>query len=193
MLARCRADLFSAWKGLRAAKGTTTAAIVTLALGTGANVAVVALAYSALWRPLPLTEPDRLVVVATGLASDTTAAGSLRATDLVRWREGLQTMTGLAGWATGEFTVRGHGGPEIVQAAVVTSNFFDVVGAKPAAGRLFDERSGESGVAVLARRSRRERPAPIHLAARCRSVPSACASLQFFPQVSRSPLRPISG
>ena len=59
-------DLVTAWKSLRASRWTSIAAALILALGTGANVAVLAVAYAALWRPLPIHAPDRLVVISLG-------------------------------------------------------------------------------------------------------------------------------
>jgi predicted permease len=149
MLASLRVDVRSAWRSLRAAAGTTAAAMATLGLGIGASVAVLTIAYTAIWRPLPLTDVEQLVVLSTGLATDTSLAGSMRAADLTRWRDGLRSVSGLAGWSTGELTVRGTRAPEIVQAAVVTDNFFAVVGAHAAAGRLFDDPSGGRDLVVL--------------------------------------------
>jgi putative ABC transport system permease protein len=142
-------DFRSAWKSLRAAKWMTVAAVATLALGTGANVAVLAVAYGALARPLPFADADRLVVISTGLAANANPTGSVRMEELERWRALLRTVTGVGGWTSGEFTMRGPGAVSAVRAAIVTDNFFDVLGASAATGRLFHG-PGDAGLAVLA-------------------------------------------
>jgi len=141
-------DLVSAWRALMAAKGTAAVAVLTLALGTGANVAVLAVTYGAIVRPLPLIEPDRLVAIRTGLPGEAGFRGSVRLEELEQWRAGLRTVSGIAGWASGEFTVAGLDAPRVMRAALVTDDFFDVVGATPAAGRLW--RRGDDPAAVAA-------------------------------------------
>jgi predicted permease len=121
---------------------------MTLALGTAASVAVLAVAYGALWRPLPFADPAKLVTISPGLAADRNVGRSVRLEDLERWRSGLRTASGLSGWTSGEFTVRGASGADVVRVGIVTNGFFEVLGAKPARGRLFHPT--EQGVAVLA-------------------------------------------
>src|SRR6185503_15906221 len=91
-------DFRVALKSVRAAKWIAVAAIAILALGTGANVAVLSVAYGVLARPLPFHHPDRLVVISTGRAGEGDPRGSVRIEELERWRAGLQSVSGVAGW-----------------------------------------------------------------------------------------------
>jgi predicted permease len=118
--------LRDAWRSLAAARWTVLAAAGTLALGTGANIAVLSVAYGALWRPLPFADADRIVIVATGPIADPTPDQTVSLEELGQWREGLRSVEDLAGWWSGEFTVRGFGAPAAIRTAVVTPNFFDV-------------------------------------------------------------------
>ncbi|MEZ5316052.1 MAG: ADOP family duplicated permease [Vicinamibacterales bacterium] len=141
-------DLAAAVKALRGAAWTTVAAVLTMALGTGANVAVLAVAYGALWRPLPMADADRLVAIDLGDPGDARPGDTVRRDELDQWRERFRAIEGVAGWSPAEFTVRGLDVPEVVQAAVVTPDFFDVVGATPREGRVFTA-GGDRGLAVL--------------------------------------------
>jgi putative ABC transport system permease protein len=149
MIAVLLADLKTAWRALRAAPATSLAAVLTLALGTGATVAVLSAAYGALARPLPFADADRLVVISPTFQTSGPGRGTVRLTELEDWRRSLRVFDGLAGWSRGEFTVRGLAVPESLQAAVVTDDFFDVVGARPLAGTL---ESGTPGTVVVADR-----------------------------------------
>jgi predicted permease len=73
---------------------------------------------------------------------------SVRLEELEQWRKGLRTVSGVAGWASGEFTVEGLGAPRVLRAALLTEDFFDLLGARPATGRF--PRRGEPGSAVVA-------------------------------------------
>ncbi|MEM7355999.1 MAG: FtsX-like permease family protein [Acidobacteriota bacterium] len=144
-----------AGRSLRASPLTTTAAIVVMALGIGANLAVFAVTWGILVRPLPYTEPARLVIL-----SFATAEGvefGLPLTEVEEWQRRLRTVESLAGYSTAEIALQPVGGadasePRLVQAALVTASFFDVLGAHPASGGLagFGE---SSGVAVLSERA----------------------------------------
>ncbi|HET9370820.1 MAG TPA: ABC transporter permease, partial [Vicinamibacterales bacterium] len=124
----------SAWRALRAAPWTTGAAIVTLALGAGASTAVFAIANGVLLRPLVYASPDRLVLISAVRRVDGTDLG----TPLDRvpeWRSRLRAVQDLAAYSTGEFTIRGVGDPVIAQAAIVSREFFRVMGSPARQGR----------------------------------------------------------
>jgi predicted permease len=121
-------DLVAALKSLRAAPITAAAAILVLALGSGATTAVLSAAYAALLRPLPFADADRLVTISPGDA--------VRRPDLDRWRDRSRAVDAIAAWSRSSFTVRGLPVPEALDVAVVSENFFQVLGARPAAGRL---------------------------------------------------------
>jgi putative ABC transport system permease protein len=148
------ADLRAALHALRASRWTTLAAIVTLALGTGANTAVLAVAYGVLLRPLPFPEASRLLRITTERPVDGSDLG-LQMPEFDDWKTRLTTVDAVAAYARAEFTVRGAGEPEVVQAAAVTGDFFRVLGVPPAAGQAFADDHGTSVVALSDRYARR--------------------------------------
>jgi predicted permease len=117
---------------------STIAIVLTLALGTGLNSAVFAVTYGVLFRPLPYHDPARLARIGHNAPLK----------DLPAWRERLSTAQDVAGVARGDHTLRGLGEPRIVHAAFVTDNFFDVLRALPAAGRLPGNDTGDTGVVL---------------------------------------------
>lgn len=128
--------LRDAWRSLTAARWTVLAAAGTLALGTGASIAVLSVAYGALWRPLPFTDADRIVIISPGAITDAEPRQTVRFAELEQWRARLRTVEVLAGWSSGEFTVRGLGVPEAVRAAMVTPDFFEVFNPRGHRGDL---------------------------------------------------------
>jgi putative ABC transport system permease protein len=142
-------DLRLGWRALRATPLATAAALLVIALGTGANTAVVAVTYGILLRPLPYPDVSRLAIVSVSTSDGADFGVPLG--EVREWRRRLRTVEGLAGFATGEVPVRGAGEPRLVQSATVTEAFFDVLGVAPARGRLQLFRKG-AGVAVLSER-----------------------------------------
>jgi predicted permease len=147
---RFAADVRSALKSLVATRSATAAAILTLALGTGAFTAVFALADGILLKPLPYAAPDRLAVITNERAVDANEL-AIPAAEMPEWRQRLTSYTTISAYARGEFTVRdGAGDPEVVRAAVVTGDFFDLVGARPERGVPF--RADDPRVIVVSAR-----------------------------------------
>jgi macrolide transport system ATP-binding/permease protein len=133
--------------------GFTLAAVLCLALGIGANTAVFGVINAALLRPLPsAAEPDRLVAVARSDESGT----PLSYPSFVALREGNDVMTGMAAFTTAALSL-GHGDrSEVALGALVSGNYFDVLGIKPRLGRAFlpeeDRTLGAHPVVVLSHR-----------------------------------------
>ncbi len=148
------ADLGSAARALRGSIWTSIAAVATLALGLGANLAVVAVAYGVLLRPLPFPDPGRLVRLTTERPSDRSDLG-LQLDEFEGWRERLRSADAVAAYMRADFTVRGAGEPEVVHVAEVTGDFFRALGIEPQAGRLWTDDRTSSSVAVSARYARR--------------------------------------
>ena len=140
-------DLHSALRSLRSARWATLAAIVTLALGTGANTAVFAVAYGVLVRPLPFADPARLVRISTERPSDSSDLG-FQLAEFADWQQRMRSVESLAAYVRADFTVRGAGEPEVLHVAEVTGDFFRVLGVMPSSGRTFaDDRASMSIVA----------------------------------------------
>jgi predicted permease len=106
-------------------------ALLTLALGIGANTAMFAAVNTVLWLPLPYHEPDRLHALWLDEAS------SMSATQWLDLRENMRTMEDVAAFSGWSFTLTGDGEPEVVSGAVVSANLFGMLGVSPAMGRGF--------------------------------------------------------
>ena len=116
--------------------GFAVIAVVTLALGIGANAAIFSVVNAVLLRPLPWSEPDRAVMIWSKWVSfDKTwvATG-----EVVDYRRRAQTLAEVAAWSEGQVNLTGSDAePERVDAATVTANTFSTLGASPMLGRTF--------------------------------------------------------
>jgi putative ABC transport system permease protein len=139
-------------RGLWKRPGFTVVAVLTLALGIGANTAIFSVVNAVLLKPLQFRDPDRLVMI----WEDATFAGFPRNTpapaNYVDWKTQTQSFEDVAATAESTFNLTGDGDPERVSAYRVTANFFPLFGVAPALGRGFtadDDRPGAQKVAVL--------------------------------------------
>lgn len=133
-----RADVMFALRQLRRAPAFTVVAIVTLALGIGANSAIFALADAALLRPLPFGAPDRLVSI--NETSGTEQRGFVSPVNLHDWDTRSRSFDRIAGFVAGVggMVMPGaDGSAETVSRQWVTAGIFDVLGITPIAGRTF--------------------------------------------------------
>ncbi len=147
-------DLRYAARWLARNPGFTAVAIATLALGIGANTAIFSIVRGILLEPLPYPGSDRLVQVwMTGERQ-----GQLRkeipfAPPVLRdWRERSRSFEGLAGYTDWTFNLTGGAAPERVRAALVSADFFRLLGVTPLAGRTFaagEDAAGRDAVAVI--------------------------------------------
>jgi putative ABC transport system permease protein len=144
-------DLKIAVRSLWASRATTIAAVAVLALGTGINTAVLAVAYGILVRPLPYPDASRVVVIALR-DPDGTDFG-VPGAQFDEWQRRLRTVRHIGAYSVGEFTVRGLGDPRVVRAALVRGEFFDALGTPPVSGRLGGP-NAEGWVVVSARLGR---------------------------------------
>ncbi len=147
-----RQDLRHAARRLMRRPGFAAVAILTLALGIGANVAIYTVVRAVLLEPLPYAEPDRLSLV-VNLRNGLLEGGWISEPEALEYREGVSSFEGVAYWTSGAANVAtGAGDPERVVTARVTDGIFDVFGVPAAAGRYFgpDEwRRGGPPVVVL--------------------------------------------
>jgi putative ABC transport system permease protein len=137
-------DLVFAVRTLRRSPVFTLAAALTIALGIGASTAIFTVANSVLLRPLPYKDPDRLVVMYMDLLVRNSLGMPLSNENFVDIREGSRaSFEDMAALGTGRQVLPGlDGTPEQVRLAVVTVNFFRVMGASVALGRDFEEADG---------------------------------------------------
>lgn len=132
-------------------RGYALAAVATLALGIGANLAIFSVLNALLLRPLPYPEGERLYVLGTsfaapGAAPQSFAAGPL---DFVRWRERARSFAQTAAWTPRDVAFTGDGPPESVLAAAVSAEMFPLLGAEPLLGRVFSAEEDRPGHAVV--------------------------------------------
>jgi hypothetical protein len=146
-------DIRVAVRGLRRTPGFTVVAILTLALGIGANSALFSVLRSVLLRPLPYPDADRLVQVWSDHRQRGRAEPEwLTPPDFVDWRDGNRSFADMAayqGWAP---DLTGSGEPEALGGVLVSGNYFGVLGVTPALGRLLtmaDDDAGAERVIVL--------------------------------------------
>ena len=143
---RVPTNWLDAWRALWRGKWTTLASVAALALGVGACATAATIAYAGLLRPLPFPNDERLVTLRR-IYQPTETPSSVRIGDFTSWRTNLAQSTDMTAYATERATVRAASGPQETQTAVVAGPFFDVLGVRPIAGRLFDEAG--TGVVVV--------------------------------------------
>jgi putative ABC transport system permease protein len=146
-----RQDLTYAVRTLGRSPGFASTAVLTLALGIGANTAIFSVVNAVLLRPLPYPDPDRLVMVfATNTKTgDTTDVASYP--DYLDWAQ-AGSLERLGAFAGRNVTITGSGEAEYVFALRVSSTLFDTLGVRPALGRGIradEEQAGSSHVVVL--------------------------------------------
>jgi putative ABC transport system permease protein len=137
------ADLRYALRALLRAPGFTLAVVITLALGIGANSAVFSVVHSVLLRPLPYSEPGRLVNIYGRYPEFGRTGTSLP--DFQDLRAGARSFEQVAARHNAAFVLTGEGEPERVIADRVTANFFPTLGVRPVLGRTFLQEEEQVG------------------------------------------------
>ena len=128
-------DLRFGGRTLRRNPGFAAIAILTLALGIGANAAIFSVVNAVLLRPLPWSDPDRAVMIwSKWTAFDKTWVAS---GEVVDYKKRSRALSDVAAWSDGQVNLTGDGEPERVAAASVSANLFPVLGAQPMIGRVF--------------------------------------------------------
>ena len=144
---------------LRRNPGFAFVALVTLALGIGANTAIFSVLRGVVLAPLPYPEPDRLVMVLLNnlkLKSVT----YLSYPDFEDWRRGARSFEKMAAYAGRDYDLASPGNPEHLQGKEVSAGFFGVLGVEPAQGREFsadEDQNGEAPVAIISNALWRDR------------------------------------
>lgn len=133
---------------LAKAPGFTAIAIVTLALGIGANTAIFSVVDGVLLNPLPYKDPSRLVA----LYSSTKQFGhsSISYPNFLDWVRGNRSFSELAAYREDDFDLTGAGEPQRVAVEMVSWNFFHVLGVEPVLGRSFESNEDHIGAPPVA-------------------------------------------
>ena len=122
--------------------GPTAVAVLSLALGIGANTAVFSLTNGLLLRPLMVEGPDELASVFTSRLGED-RYGSTSYPDYLDYREQNQVFSGLAAHTPAPMALAGDGAPKIIWGQVVSENYFQVLGVEAALGRTFRPEEGD--------------------------------------------------
>lgn len=155
-------DTRYALRQLRRNPTLAAAAILTLALGIGANVAIFSAVNAVILRPLPFPAPDRLAMLWEDNADKDWHKQQVAPANMLDWQEQVKAFSGIAGYQ--DFIENGTlslgGEPQVVKTVGVTGGFFSVLGASPSLGRAFDESDTWQGgprIAVISHRTWQER------------------------------------
>ncbi|MEP6766486.1 MAG: ABC transporter permease [Gemmatimonadaceae bacterium] len=128
-----RQDVSFAWRALRRAPGFSIIAVLTLALGIGANTAIFSVVRGILLRPLPFRNPEQLVMVAPVNRGRPTVWSPANIEDA---RTQARSFTSIATIAGHSAVLTGAADPERLQGSDVSADFFTVLGVEPVRGRL---------------------------------------------------------
>ena len=152
MIERLRQDLRYAARTFRRSPGFLLLAVLTIAVGVGANAAIFSVVNAVLWRPLPFPRPNDLVLVTDTNRQTKQSNGDTSPANFLDWRARQHSFSGLAAFRQARFTFSGADRPESVPGAMVNVNFFEVLAIRPALGRGFnaaDEEPGAPRVAII--------------------------------------------
>ena len=135
--------------------GVTLIALVTIALGIGANSAIFSIINGVILRPLPLRDPDRLLLIQHAQLDDRTQLVTMSPGNFFDVQRASRLVQPMAGFSGSTVTLTGRGDPERLQGIVSNGSILDVTGVQPALGRIFtdaDQASGSARVVVLSHR-----------------------------------------
>lgn len=135
-------------QAMRKSLGFTTIAVLTLALGIGANTAFFSVVNGVLLNPLPYPNPDQLVTLHE--SKPNFDAGSISFPNFRDWRKDNTTFSRMGAARPSSFNLTGMGDAEQVRGQFVTTDLLPLLGVKPVAGRLFQEGEDNIGAAPIA-------------------------------------------
>jgi putative ABC transport system permease protein len=147
-----RHDCTYSFRMMRKNVGFAVIAVLTLALGIGANTAIFSVVHAVLLRPLPYSDGQQLVFIRQQAQKEGIEDIAFSVHEVQDYREQNRTLSGLVEYHNMSFILFGHGDPDRVRAAVVSANYFDLFGVKPLLGRTFlpdDDTLGAPPVLIL--------------------------------------------
>ena len=148
LLAGLGQDLRYGFRTLRKNPGFATVAMLTLALGIGANTAIFSVVNGVLLRPLAYPDPDRLVTIYESTAEFNQA--SVAYPNYLDWRRESSSFTDMGAFRYDDFNFTGAGQPEQVSGEYVSASVFPVLGVAPFLGRSFRPEEDRQGAACTA-------------------------------------------
>jgi macrolide transport system ATP-binding/permease protein len=152
LLASVGHDIRYGLRMLRKNPGFTAVAVITLALGIGANATIFSLADALLFRPFPVAEPGRLVAFQRQQIEMPDSYSSFSTPDYQDFREQTKILSGLVAYNSVTVSMTLNGEALRIDGEIVSGNYFSVLGVKPTLGRTFlpeeDQAAGAHPVAV---------------------------------------------
>jgi putative ABC transport system permease protein len=145
-------DLKFSARSLLKRPALTVIAIVTLAIGIGANSAIFSVVNALLLKPLPFPDPERVIALWDKVPSRGVERNEVTVANYLDWRAQTQTLEQLGIYSWWSTNLTGSDSPERVQGFQVSTNFLDVLGMKPMMGRGFsaeEQEPGKDAVALL--------------------------------------------
>jgi predicted permease len=145
-------DLQYGFRVLRKQIGFTAIVVLTLALGIGANTLIFSVANGVLLNPLPYPSPDKLVTLSESNLPKNSPQGQVSAANFYDWQRDNRVFSATAAYAEWRFNLTGVAEPESLSGALVTPDFFSVLGIKAFEGRTFrpdEDQPGKENVVVV--------------------------------------------
>lgn len=145
-------DIRYALRNLLRRPGFTLIAVVTLAVGIGANTAIFSAIHALLLKPLPFPELDRVVAIWDKMPSRGVMHNEVTVANYLDWQSQTQSFDQLALYRWWNANLTGIDPPERIQGFLVTANYLDALGMKPTMGRNFlaeENQPGKDAVAII--------------------------------------------
>ena len=142
-------DARFAVRTLRKNLGFTAVAVLTLALGIGANTAIFSVVYAMILKPLPYSQPEQLCNVFQAQPQAGVGGTGWSYTNFAELREQNHIFAEMAGSQNHQLTLTGRGEPAVVNTSVVTPEIFSLLGQTPLLGRTFLSEDGKRGAAPV--------------------------------------------
>jgi putative ABC transport system permease protein len=149
-------DLRYGIRALAKSPALTVVAILTMAIGIGANAAIFSFVNGLLLRPLPFPEPDRLITLSETNPEQNRKLAGVSPRNLEDWEKQSQTVAVFGAWRDWRFHIQTPDGlPDLVPSAIASPGLFDALGVKPVVGRSFsadENQRGRDHVVLLSHR-----------------------------------------
>jgi putative ABC transport system permease protein len=142
-------DVRYALRMLRKSPGFAAVAIITLALGIGANTAIFSVVDAVLLRPLPFKDPSRLVMIWEGFPSLGFPKTGASVPDLMMYERAQKSFEYIGAFQNKDFDLSGGGEPERITGARVSASIFPMLGIQPLLGRTYTQQEDKPGTNVV--------------------------------------------
>lgn len=150
-----RRDIQYAIRMLLKRPGFTLVAVITLALGIGANSAIFSVVNGVVLKPLPSSEPDQLVMIWEHNLKRNRDRNVISPANFLDWQQQNRSFEGMSAFRTTRMTLTGEGEPVRIQAEIATADYFSLLRASAAQGRIFtkeEDLPGKPPVVVVSHR-----------------------------------------